>query len=330
MSTMIMFPTRRHHPQWLCVGPRRLLLSAVLAVMAASLLLQEASAFIQHATRPITGSSIFLSSIPSTSRLALKPHSNAFAAIDQYIIRGNLPLRNRPHCSSSGTRTISRLFAASAKNKDDDDASLPVPAPTDPLLLETSKVLRRASWFSWWSQVILTTISSVILLFAKSTAVQRVSTPPPSFVLSGAGILLSAVSIVWTWGNGTRLSRRLIIPNKPTSRYKAAIMLRRAIRVGATLNMFGLLCTLLAAQEIVGTLAIKVLTANRSNVFSAGAMAVLPPEGLQPLDVLVVQANTNSLLSQFCSLASLLYMTKEVGKLDPPSTDDHIRGRRTY
>lgn len=194
---------------------------------------------------------------------------------------------------------------------------------TDPVIRQTSKALKRASWFSWWSQVILTTISSVILVFARSVMTPALDrTAGPSFLLTGADLLLSAVSIVWTWGNGTRLSRRLTA--KPTTRAAAAHMLRRAIRVGVTVNLLGLICSLVAAQAIVGSLAIKVLTSNRS-VFAAGGASLLVPEGLQPLDILVVQANTNLLLSQFLSLCALLYLTKNVQQLDPPSTDEKPR-----
>ena len=92
-------------------------------------------------------------------------------------------------------------------------------------------------------------------------------------------------------------------------------MLRRAIEVGVSLNLVGMLLTLLGAEQTVGVLAIKVLTARPWQ--GAGMMPNL--EGLQPLDILVVQANTNSLLSHFCSLVSLLYLTRYVKKLDPPS-----------
>jgi len=196
---------------------------------------------------------------------------------------------------------------------------------TDPVIRQTSKTLKRASWFSWWAQVILTTISGVILVFAKSVLAGRAYSgePGPSFILSGAGLLLSSISIVWTWGNGARLSRRLTA--KPTTQVAAAQMLRRAIRVGVTVNLLGLLCNLVAAEEIIGSLAIKVLTNNRSIFSGAGAASLLAPDGLQPLDVLVVQANTNSLLSQFCSLVSLLYLTKNVQELDPPSTEGKPR-----
>jgi hypothetical protein len=84
-------------------------------------------------------------------------------------------------------------------------------------------------------------------------------------------------------------------------------MIRRAIQVGITLNCMGLLCHLLAAQQIIGLLAVKVLT-NRSG--GGGLLLAAALDGsshtLQPLDILIVQANTNALLSQYLSLVLLL------------------------
>ena len=101
--------------------------------------------------------------------------------------------------------------------------------------------------------------------------------------------------------------------------------MRRAVRVQVTINLWGLLTTLLAAEEIVGSLAIKVLT-----TFGVGAAASLynaPLLGLQPLDILVVQANTNTLLAHFVSLATALFVSDQIRKLDPPSTLEMSRGR---
>lgn len=213
--------------------------------------------------------------------------------------------------------------AAFEDDEDDTADDQPVFQQASPLLQETSRVLRRISFFSWWSQVILTTVSGIILTFARRITISgsrdsAIVGADPSFFLSGVGLLVSAVSILWTWGNGSRLSRRLT--RRPVSRVQAANMLRRAVRVGVTLNMAGLLVHLLAAEEIVGTLAIRVLTSNAAR--QGAAMMFSAIDGLQPLDVLVVQANTNSLLSHFCSLAALLFLTQRIDKLDPPSVDD--------
>jgi len=138
------------------------------------------------------------------------------------------------------------------------------------------------------------------------------------------GIMVSFLSIFWTWGGGARLSRRLL--RRPTSKIQTANMLRRAIRVGVTLNLAGMLLTLLGAEQTIGVLAIKVLTARpwaTGGMMAAGTMDY--NAGLQPLDILVVQANTNVLLSHFCSLVALLYLTRYVKKLDPPSSEDKAR-----
>lgn len=95
-------------------------------------------------------------------------------------------------------------------------------AASPPLVQETSRVLRRVAFLSWWSQVILTTVSGVILGFARqitpsipptSSAAAAAGLGPimaasmfhrryrqPSYILSGMGIVVSAVSILWTWG----------------------------------------------------------------------------------------------------------------------------------
>lgn len=144
-----------------------------------------------------------------------------------------------------------------------------------------------------------------------------------SFIQTHAGIVASAVSIFWTWG-AARLTRRFS-RNPNTSRISAANLLRRAVKAGCTINLVGMLCTLLGAEQIVGALAIKVLTMSGIQVTSYGQM----PAQLQPLDILVVQANTNLLLSHFCSLVGYLWLTRFIGKLDPPSKEGKERNMRT-
>lgn len=224
--------------------------------------------------------------------------------------------------------------------------------PADALLVDTSRALRRASWLSWWSQVILTTISSVILLFARGVLRRggfgggAGTGPQPDLRLSGLGLVVSATSILWTWGNGARLSRRILRttspasssssstkgtnkpPVLPPSRYHVASLLRRAIKVGCTLNLLGLLIHLLAAEQIVGVLAVKVLARGGAGGFDYTVAAQSAATFLQPLDILVVQANTNALLSHFASLALLLSLTDRIRLLDPPSSEGDERSKR--
>lgn len=232
--------------------------------------------------------------------------------------------------SSQNSPHIHRTFFQAKQYDDDDDekATEKSKVTVDPLVRETSLLLRRLSWCAWWAQLILTTVSSVTLLFAKNvieasaggasggtaaTGASAMGAPSlPNFVLAGAGIVLSFGSIFWTWAS-RRLARRLL--KKPTTPIQAANLLRKSIGFGVTLNLVGMLTSLLSAEQIVGVLAIKVLTTSRTVTLLESSSL------LQPLDILVVQANTNTLFSHFSSLAALLYLTKSLAKLDPPSTE---------
>jgi len=194
------------------------------------------------------------------------------------------------------------------------------------LILRTSKAIRASSWLSWWSQLILTVISTVTFAFARNVMSAQAGTNPvefskvaAKFFLPGVGIFASSISLVWTWGE-RRLSSRLIRRNV-TSQVETANLLRRVIKVGVTLNLIGLLSSVLGAQYIIGTLAAKSLT---NFVGFGGGLSggVVPSQTLQPLDVLVVQANTNILTSHFVSLVCLLWLVRFVDLLDPPSLDD--------
>eukprot|EP00536_Pseudo-nitzschia_multiseries_P003743 jgi/Psemu1/302143/fgenesh1_kg.59_\ len=144
----------------------------------------------------------------------------------------------------------------------------------------------------------------------------------PNYFLAGTSIALSFGSIFWTWAT-RRLSRRLL--KKPTTRIQAANMLRKSTAVGTTLNLMGMAVALFGAEQIVGGLAIKVLTTSTgaSAIYQAGQAANL----LQPLDILVVQANTNTLFSHFCSIVAYLFLGRSIEQLDPPSVEGDERPR---
>ena len=60
------------------------------------------------------------------------------------------------------TTSSSQLSATPSNTGNNDDE-------IDSLILRTSNVLRASSWFSWWSQVILTVISSITFIFSFKT-----------------------------------------------------------------------------------------------------------------------------------------------------------------
>ena len=243
------------------------------------------------------------------------------------------PQQQRHHYYHSLHRATKIQSSAVVDNNDDsNNGNTVVPTTKFTILMrQISKTLSRTSWISWWSQVILTVISSIILLFAKSISSAGTTAGRGSFVSSGIGILISTISILWTWGNGTRLSQRLLratmvvaddpvtttlpfvsSPKKKTTTTTTTTtisnMIQRAITIGVVINCIGLLCNLLAAQQIIGIFAIKVFTSSSSTtsrVLGTTASSLFS-DTLQPLDILIIQANTNVLLSQYISLVALL------------------------
>jgi hypothetical protein len=196
----------------------------------------------------------------------------------------------------------------------------------DALVQLVSMRMRRVSFLSWWAQVILTTVSAVTLLFTKN--VLNLEANPsnkaflPNYFLAGSSISLSLGSVFWTWAT-RRLSRRLL--RKPTTRIQAANMLRKSIAVGTCLNLMGMALAIVGAEQIIGGLAIKVLTTSASSpaIYQSAQSASL----LQPIDILVVQANTNTLFSHFCSIVAYLFLGRSIGQLDPPSVEQDERPR---
>mmetsp|Transcript_1490 Transcript_1490/g.2520 ORF Transcript_1490/g.2520 Transcript_1490/m.2520 type:complete len:264 (-) Transcript_1490:8-799(-) len=197
---------------------------------------------------------------------------------------------------------------------------------SDPLVYRASQALLASSWLSWWTQVILTVISAVTFIFARNVMEASAMGPmgiakvAPKFVLPGIGIVFSTMSIIWTWG-GRRLAKRFVRRKNTTTQVEAANLLRRVIKVGASINLIGLFTSIFGAQFIIGTLVAKSMqNAVGFGVGIGGGM--VSAQTLQPLDLLVVQANTNMLASHFVSLACLLWLTRMVDKLDPPSLEE--------
>jgi hypothetical protein len=85
------------------------------------------------------------------------------------------------------------------ENDMDTDYTAANTVSTTSMIRQVSKTLQRTSWISWWSQVILTVISSIILLFAKSITPLynniKINSRTNNFALSGIGIFWSILSI---------------------------------------------------------------------------------------------------------------------------------------
>jgi hypothetical protein len=180
-------------------------------------------------------------------------------------------------------------------------------------LINAAVSCRKWGWISFWTQLVLSVVSAVILLFSVAFTAQN--GPAISLYLTLFGVVASFLSTFWAFGY-TRLSRRLFRYMKATAiddtkRIRKSDVLGTLER-GAWINVIGLAATLLGLQATVGLLVAKTLTNATANPFLAGGAGSYNP--VLALDVFLVQASTNTLLAHFFSLVVALWLLRRIGR----------------
>lgn len=168
------------------------------------------------------------------------------------------------------------------------------------------KVLRRyyrATWLSWWVQIILSVISGVTLLFARQQS-RGLSIWASGYAFNVISVFIAYANVLWTW-NCALLCNRL--QRGKSSETLTFQNLRQYARVAIIISLVGMIFNIISAEQIVGNLASKILSAQPA-IFSTGGMAAVNANNVfQPLDIFLVQANTNTLVSHFAPLVCYLW-----------------------
>ncbi|NJL47387.1 MAG: DUF3611 family protein [Leptolyngbyaceae cyanobacterium SM2_5_2] len=172
---------------------------------------------------------------------------------------------------------------------------------------------RLAGWISFWVQVVLAIVSSLVLMFAlvSVTARSGAGGNPGAGVgltLAAAGLLAVYVSAYWAF-RYTLISRRL--RSRDASRRPSPKDALQALRIGIIISMAGMLITLFGGQALIGSLLAKALAQPQGGtVFVPGNIN----QYVEAFDIFVVQANINTLLAHFVSLAASLWLLRTVNR----------------
>ncbi|HLO88344.1 MAG TPA: DUF3611 family protein [Nostocaceae cyanobacterium] len=172
-------------------------------------------------------------------------------------------------------------------------------------------LFRRLGWISFWTQLVLGVISGVIvLLFAFFSQGSRAGNPNNN-PGTGFGVFLAVCGLL-VLGAGmyiafryTKIGQQLLSSN-PTNRPRKLETVQ-VLRLGVWINLSGILVTLIGAQAIVGTLVARAISpqANATQFFD-------PTRVISGLDMLVVQANTNTVLAHFCGTVASLWLLNKI------------------
>ena len=185
-----------------------------------------------------------------------------------------------------------------------------------PALRRIARAFRLFGWASFWSQSILAIVSTLVLGFASAiislqNTTQQAARDNPG---AGAGLFFATLGLVglylgayWAF-RYTRLSRRLRVSDG-RDRPKPADVIK-ALRVGLLVNLGGMLLTLFGGQALIGSLVAKALSQPQGNATFFESIT----QAIQPLDIWVVQANTNIALAHFIGICISLWLVQVMGR----------------
>ncbi|HIK04158.1 MAG TPA: DUF3611 family protein [Trichormus sp. M33_DOE_039] len=185
-------------------------------------------------------------------------------------------------------------------------------APSSSSNLRTiAQTFRLTGWISFWIQLVLGVVSGIIvLLFAvfSQRAGSPSNNPGTSFgvFLAVCGILILGGGIYLAY-RYTRIGRQLLSSNASNRPRKVETV--QVLRLGLWVNLAGTLVTLLGAQAIVGTLVARSISpqAITTQFFD-------PTRIISGLDMLVVQANTNTVSAHFAGLVGSLWLLNRINR----------------
>ncbi|MBF2003748.1 MAG: DUF3611 family protein [Synechococcales cyanobacterium C42_A2020_086] len=189
------------------------------------------------------------------------------------------------------------------------------PYSLSPAIQRVSTALRLTGWISFWSQLVLAVISAVVLLFAGASFGAAATNPATAGggvnPGTGAGLFLAVLGLLALFGGAfwafryTRYSRQLRLAGQNRPKRGDVLQL---LRFGLLTNLIGMLLTILGAQAIVGSLVAKSF-AQGVGIFTGNFQRFI-----NPLDIFLVQANTNTIMAHFIGVVATLWILRAVNR----------------
>nr|AJK93572.1 chloroplast protein TIC-21 [Suaeda glauca] len=257
---------------------------------------------------------------PAKSTTALSHSSRQLPKLNHFIS----PLNSQCFLSSSLSSNLNHISALNSRNMvhltplmASSAASTGFASPADESdqiklaqvakrLQNTARYFKRLGTFGFWGQLICTIVAAVILSF--SVVVTGKITSPVTFYATAGGIAAAFISVFWSFGY-LRLSEKLRRTANDPSKAPARADVVRSLKNGIAVNLLGMGSAILGMQATVGLLVAKALTTSANPYYQGIAPGSSP---VLALDVFLVQASANTLLSHFFGLVSSLELLRSV------------------
>jgi hypothetical protein len=188
-----------------------------------------------------------------------------------------------------------------------EDADLIRPGAAVPShIQQISSDLRTIGRISFWLQLVLGVISAVLLSFGTLILLssnQRTKGIEVGILAAIAGVVILAIAIFFT-RRYMQYSKDILSPD-PKERPKKKDTLQ-LIKTGLIFNLVGMLLTIFGAEALVGIILQKSLLIPQATITAD------PNKFINSADVLIVQANTNSIAAHFAGLVCSLWLLNRV------------------
>ncbi|XP_021892256.1 protein TIC 21, chloroplastic [Carica papaya] len=198
--------------------------------------------------------------------------------------------------------------ASTSPNNEADKAKL---AHVAKRLESTSRYFKRLGSLGFWGQLVCTVVAAVILSF--SVVITGKITSPATFYATAGGIAAAFISVFWSFGY-IRLSEKLRKTANDPSKAPPRADVVKSLKNGIAVNLLGMGAAILGMQATVGSLVAKALTSSANPYYQQISPGYSP---VLALDVFLVQASANTILSHFLGLVFSLELLRSVTL--PPS-----------
>ncbi|XWS62948.1 hypothetical protein CRYUN_Cryun06bG0054500 [Craigia yunnanensis] len=225
-----------------------------------------------------------------------KPLMSPFASYDPLNVK-----RSKLFVSKVSPSSVSPSFTS--PNDETDKAKL---AQVSKRLESTSRYFKRLGNLGFWGQLVCTVVSAVILSF--SVVITGKITSLVTSYATTAGIVAAFISVFWSFGY-IRLSEKLKRTANDPSKAPPRAGVVKSLKNGIALNLLGMAAAILGMQATVGLLVAKALTSS-TNPYYQGISPGYSP--VLALDVFLVQAAANTILSHFLGLVFSLELLRSV------------------
>jgi Protein of unknown function (DUF3611) len=186
-------------------------------------------------------------------------------------------------------------------------SDLEINGNTSQTVKKISAHLRRVGWASFWLQLVLAVVSTLIFLFAAPFA-SGANNPGTggSLIFALGGLLVLYGNTFWSF-RYVMTSRKL--KNSDLRPKKADTI--KLIQWGLMTSILGMALSVMGAESIAGTLLGKSLSSAASfGMFSPDALSKI----IQPLDIFIVLANTHTVTAHFIGIVSSLWLLNQINK----------------